>query len=101
MKATHKHVYKEESGVQEIPFTAEESTKKEAEWSANDAKVLTEKVKNDAQDTLAGTDEDLALIMEDVLTILKTSHNIDIEDSLTTESKAKLKSRRDARAVLK
>jgi len=54
-----------------------------------------------AQETLADTDEDLANILEDVLTVLKTNHNIDIEASLTTESKTKLKKRRDARSVLK
>lgn len=56
---------------------------------------------SEAENLLNGTDEDLASILENVITILKTNHNIDIEANLSTESKTKLKKRRDARAVLK
>ena len=53
------------------------------------------------KELLKNTDSDLSRILEDAMAYLKTAHNIDIEANLSTESRAKLKSRRDARTVLK
>jgi len=70
-------------------------------------KVLIDQAESEYKDTsasdelLRNTDSDLARILEDAMDYLKTVHNIDIETNLSTQSKDKLRIRREARQALK
>lgn len=58
-----------------------------------------EKPKREAKEKLRETDGSLGRVLEDVISILKTKHGIDLEEEFSPKAKEKLKERRDARAA--
>lgn len=83
-----------------VDLTEAECTALKKEWAENDAQALVEQSKMEAQQVLYDAGNNMVIVIEEMLVVLKDQHNIDIEASLSTEAAAVFTQIRAARVTL-